>query len=168
VSRRRGVPRRRSRQVALQVLYALDVAEHARLERSPSVEDAFERIAENFELPEGARAFGQELVSGIVLHRAELDALLSEHATNWRISRMATVDRNILRIGAFELAHTETPTRVVLDEAIELARRFGDEPSPAFVNGVLDAVARAVGRGDQRCGDAAGGLPEEGVGEELR
>ena len=107
-------------------------------------------------------------MSGIVLHRAELDALLSEHATNWRISRMATVDRNILRIGAFELAHTETPTRVVLDEAIELARRFGDDPSPAFVNGVLDAVARAIGRGDDRRGEAAGGLTLDGVGEELR
>jgi len=168
VSRRRGVPRRRSRQVALQVLYALDLAETTRSEPSPTAEETFERVAENFELPEGARAFGQELVSGIVLHRAELDALLSEHATNWRISRMAAVDRNILRIGAYELTRTETPARVVLDEAIELARRFGDDPSPAFVNGVLDAVARAVGRGDDRPDDAAGGHSVEDAREDLR
>jgi len=168
VSRRRGVPRRRSRQVALQVLYALDLAETTRSEPQPTAEETFERVAENFELPEGARAFGQELVSGIALHRAELDALLSEHATNWRISRMAAVDRNILRIGVYELTRTETPARVVLDEAIELARRFGADPSPAFVNGVLDAVARAVGRGDDRPDDAAGGQCVEEAREELR
>jgi len=162
------VPRRRSRQIALQVLYALDVAETTRSEGSPTAEEVFERVAENFELPEGARAFGLELVRGIALHRAELDALLAEHATNWRISRMATVDRNILRIGAYELTRSETPVRVVLDEAIELARRFGDDPSPAFVNGVLDAVARTVGGGDDRSGDAAGGQPMEEAGEELR
>ena len=168
MSRRRSVPRRRSRQIALQVLFALDLTEATRSECSPTAEEAFERVAENFELPEGARAFGQELVCGITLHRAELDALLSEHATNWRISRMAAVDRNILRIGAYELTSTETPTRVVLDEAIELARRFGDDPSPSFVNGVLDAVARAIGRGDERRGDAAEGRSVEEVREELR
>ena len=81
---------------------------------------------------------------------------------------MAAVDRNILRIGAYELMHTDTPTQVVLDEAIELARRFGDDPSPAFVNGVLDAVARAIGRGDERRGDAAGGRSAEEAREELR
>jgi N utilization substance protein B len=162
------VPRRRSRQVALQVLFALDLTEATRSECSPTAEEAFERVAENFELPEGARAFGQELVCGIALHRVELDALLSEHATNWRISRMAAVDRTILRIGAYELTHTETPARVVLDEAIELARRFGDDPSTAFVNGVLDAVARAVGRGDDCRGNAEGGDSVEEVREEFR
>ena len=70
--------------------------------------------------------------------RSMADAL---DARNWRLARMATVDRNILRLGAYELGFTDTPVRVVLDEAIELARRFGDEPSPGFVNGVLDAVA---------------------------
>ena len=150
------------------MLYALDLAEAARSEHSPTAEEVFERVAENFELPEGARAFGKELVHGTVLHRSELDALLSEHATNWRISRMAAVDRNILRIGAYELTQTETPARVVLDEAIELARRFGDDPSPSFVNGVLDAVARAVGRADDRRGEAEGGRSAEEVREELR
>ena len=150
------------------MLYALDLTETTRSEDLPTAEDVFELVAENFELPEGARAFGQELVHGIAQHRVELDALLSEHATNWRISRMAAVDRNILRIGAYELTSTETPTRVVLDEAIELARRFGDDPSPSFVNGVLDAVARAIGRGDERRGDAAEGRSVEEVREELR
>ena len=149
MSRIRSAPRRRSRQVALQVLYAIDLGEVRRSGVPPKTEKALEGIAENFELPEGAHAFAKALVHGIVLHRAELDALLSTHATNWRLSRMAVVDRNILRIGVYELAHTDTPARVVLDEAIELARRFGDDPSPSFVNGVLDAVASAVGRGEE-------------------
>jgi N utilization substance protein B len=137
------------------VLYAVDVGETACPGKPPSMEEAFEGVVENFELPEGARAFAKELVHGIIEHRAELDGLLAGHATNWRISRMAAVDRNILRIGAYELAHTDTPAPVVLDEAIELARRFGDDPSPAFVNGVLDAVARAAGRGEESGGAAA-------------
>jgi N utilization substance protein B len=131
------------------VLYAVDIGESSRSETSPSPDEVFEAVAENFELPEGARTFAKELVHGINEHRAELDALLTEHATNWRISRMAAVDRNILRIGVYELTRTDTPARVVLDEAIELARRFGDDPSPSFVNGVLDAVGSAVGRGDE-------------------
>jgi N utilization substance protein B len=152
----------------LQVLFAVDLAQASRSEQPPIVEEALDRIAENFEFPEGVRAFGEELVIGITEHRTELDALLSEHATNWRISRMAAVDRNILRIGAYELTRTDTPVRVVLDEAIELARRFGNDPSPSFVNGVLDAVARAVGRGGERRGDAAEGRAGEEAREEPR
>jgi N utilization substance protein B len=142
----KGAPRRRSRQAALQVLYALDLAETSRDGRPAETAAAFEAVAENFELPEGALAFANELVTGIVAHREELDALLAEHATNWRLSRMAAVDRNTLRIGAYELLHTDTPARIVLDEAIELARRFGDDPSPAFVNGILDAISFAIGK----------------------
>jgi N utilization substance protein B len=130
--------------VALQVLYAVDLAERARSGERPRAEQVFEQVAGSFELPEGARAFAKQLVCGVVERRAELDALIAAHARNWRLSRMSAVDRNILRAAAYELVHSETPTPVVIDEAIELARRFGDEPSPAFVNGVLDAVARAV------------------------
>ena len=130
------------------MLYALDVSALSRSGTSLCTEEVFEAVAENFELLEGARAFAKELVIGIAEHREELDALLSAHATNWRLSRMAAVDRNTLRIGIYELTHTDTPARIVLDEAIELARRFGDDPSPAFVNGVLDSVAAAVQRGE--------------------
>ena len=143
------------------MLYAVDLAEHARSGSQPDTEEAFELVSENFELPEGARAFAKELVNGIVQHRVELDALIAAHATNWRLSRMAAVDRNILRIGAYELVHTDTPRQVVLDEAVELARRFGDDPSPAFVNGVLDAVGRAVAEGRPVGGNARCGPEEE-------
>ena len=135
--------RRRSREVTLQVLYALDVGGHRAAGRpTPSVEEALENAAAHFELPEGARAFAKELVTGVVAARAELDAHMASHARHWRVERMATVDRNVLRLAAFELLHTDTPTAVVIDEAVELARRFGGERSPEFVNGVLDALAR--------------------------
>lgn len=147
---RRPTPRQVSRQVALQVLYAVDLSPGS----APAVEEAFAAVAENFELPEGARAFAKELVSGVMAEREALDALISEHARNWRLSRMAAVDRNVLRLATWELRATRTPTSVILDQAIELARRFGDDPSPAFVNGVLDAVARALRPDDPRTEDA--------------
>jgi N utilization substance protein B len=142
VSDPRAAARSRSRQAALQVLYAADLG--ARGESPEPAAAVLEAVAEHFELAPGARAFAEELVAGVATARDELDALLARHARNWRLSRMAAVDRNVLRIGAWELCHSDTPTSVVLDEAIELARRFGAESSPAFVNGVLDAVARAV------------------------
>ena len=148
----RRTSRHASRQVALQVLYAVDLATRSRpgegpdTRMSPAAEEVFESVAENFDLPEVARVFAQQLVCGVMRRRDELDALLAQYARNWRISRMAAVDRNVLRIAAYELLRTDTPTSVILDQAIELARRFGDEPSPAFVNGVLDAVAHAVER----------------------
>ena len=138
----RSSPRHQSRQAALQVLYAADLM--AGCEPTSPIEAVFDDVARHFELAPGARSFADELVSGVAAVRGELDALLAGHARNWRLSRMAVVDRNVLRLGAFELGHTDTPTSVILDEAIELARRFGAESSPAFVNGVLDAVARAL------------------------
>lgn len=158
---KRTAPRSRSRQAALQVLYALDLTESSRSGTPADMDAMFEAVAENFELPEGAREFAAKLVHGIIEHRVELDALLSEHATNWRLSRMAAVDRNTLRIGAYELSYTDTPARIVLDEAIELARRFGADPSPAFVNGILDAVSFAVGRSEkERAEKTAGDVVE--------
>jgi N utilization substance protein B len=136
--------RHQSRQVALQVLYAVDVVDRLRSDASPTEAQTFEGVAANFDLPEGARAFAKQLVAGVTAHRAALDARISEHAKNWRLSRMAAVDRNVLRLAVYELEHGDTPASVILDEAVELARRFGDDPSPAFVNGVLDAVAREV------------------------
>ncbi len=142
MSRTRRAPRQASRQVALQVLFALDMAP-----AGASVEEVFDRISDNFDLPEGARAFAKQLVCGVIGERATIDASLSALARNWRLSRMAVVDRNVLRLGVYEALHTDTPAAVAIDQAVELARRFGAESSPGFVNGVLDAVVRASGRG---------------------
>lgn len=149
--------RHRSRQVALQALYALDLAERGRSEPLPSPEQVFERVTAHFELAAGAREFAWELFRGASAEREEIDSLLALHARNWRISRMSAVDRNVMRLAIYELIRTETPTSVVIDQAVELARRFGDEPSGAFVNGVLDAVARRVRPGE------AGARPESGA-----
>ena len=103
--------------------------------------EVFDGISLNFEAPLGARKLAWELVSGVCAHCAQLDERIAARARNWRVSRMAAVDRNILRLGSYELGYTATPSPVVIDEAVELARRFGSDASPGFVNGILDALA---------------------------
>jgi N utilization substance protein B len=130
------------------VLYAADLAGRSRsveVREAPEVTEVFERIAAHFDLHGGAHAFAKELVLGVEAHREEIDARIVRHARNWRLERMAAVDRNVLRLASYELLYTPTPHSVVIDEAVELAREFGSEPSPAFTNGVLDAIARALG-----------------------
>jgi N utilization substance protein B len=107
-------------------------------------ETVLDRITEHFLVPSAAIAFARQLVAGVVGRSAALDELVGQHARNWRVSRMAAVDRNVLRLAVYELMDTETPVAVVIDEAVDLARRFGSDTSPSFVNGVLDAVAREV------------------------
>lgn len=121
----------------MQVLYALD------LSRDEGADEVFETFAGHFELPEGARAFAKELVAGVAAQQGALDEAISGCSRNWRIERMAAVDRNVLRLGAFEMRFLETPPQVAIDEAVELARHFGGDNSPRFVNGVLDALAAA-------------------------
>ena len=137
-----GSARHRSREAALQVLYAADLARALRPAQPAGVQECFEQVVCNFDLPEGARAFAAQLVSGVAERLPQLDAAIASRAHHWRIERMAVVDRNVLRIAVFELLSSDTPVQVVLDEAVELARRFGGEGSSAFVNGILDAVAK--------------------------
>lgn len=129
--------------MALQVLFALDL-QRCRSERAGAPDETFAGVADHFEVPEGAKLFAEELVREVAQHFEQLDEAISRRARNWRVSRMTAVDRNILRLGAFELMHSDTPPAVVLNEAIELAHRFGSDASPAFVNGILDAVARSL------------------------
>ncbi len=88
--------------------------------------------------------FATKLVTGVRRHRAELDALLAARAEHWSLHRMAVTDRNVLRLGAYEILFSGTPSRVAINEAVELARRFGSRQSGQFVNGVLDHVANAA------------------------
>jgi len=133
--------RRRSREHALQILYQWDM-------RKQPVDESIEAFygtlsvdeAEPVETPHDA--FLEGLVRGTVEKAPEIDALISGHAEHWRLERMPAVDRNILRLAIYEMRHTETPAPVVIDEALELARRFSTEESVQFVNGVLDAVHR--------------------------
>lgn len=137
----RTAPRHRSREAALQALYAADIGGELDVARAEASLDA---LAEHFELPSGARAFAKELVIGVATERAEIDRRITEVAHRWRLERMAAVDRNVLRLAAWEIVFAATPREVAIDEAVELARRFGDDSSPRFVNGVLDGLARAA------------------------
>jgi len=132
--------RRRSRQRALQILFLWDVS------RQP-VDDAmaayFETIySEESRVRPQRDQFLELLVRGAIEHVEEIDRHISRHAEHWRIERMPTVDRNILRLAVHEMMAFDTPVPVVIDEALELARRFSNEESVQFVNGVLDAVHR--------------------------
>ncbi len=90
--------------------------------------------------PEAVDRFARRLVNGTLAHLEEIDIIISQHAEHWRLSRMATVDRNVLRLATYELLHEDTPEKVVIDEALEITKRFSTPDAVGFVNGILDAV----------------------------
>jgi N utilization substance protein B len=123
--------RSRAREVALQVLYQDDLNPGG--DRAATDEFLAARLQAH-ELIEFARS----LVSGVRRNRSELDSLLTRTADNWTLERMAATDRNVLRLGAYEILYADTPGRVAINEAVELAKRFGSKHSAQFVNGILD------------------------------
>ncbi|QDV67247.1 hypothetical protein Poly24_09400 [Rosistilla carotiformis] len=126
--------RRRAREVTLQLLYEYDFGtERTRNERDQFIET---RMRNHPALSDFARS----LLGGVMTHRSQIDSLLAKHSSNWSISRMAVIDRNILRLGIYEIVFGKTPGRVAINEAIELAKRYGDRKSRGFVNGVLDRI----------------------------
>lgn len=133
--------RHRSRERALQVLFQADV-------RQQAAEDAiagFYRAAFNTseeEAPVDSDPFMETLVRGTLERRARIDERIAAHSEHWRVDRMPVVDRNILRMAVFEMTVVGTPVPVVIDEALELARRYSSDESVAFINGVLDAARR--------------------------
>ena len=125
--------RTRAREVALQALFQEDLnPRETRDQVMPLLEN---RLKE----PE-LREFAVSLVLGVLRNRDELDALIAAKADNWSVSRMAVTDRNVIRMGAYEIRYTDTPPRVAIDEAVELAKRFGSANSSQFVNGILDKL----------------------------
>ena len=126
--------RSRARQVVLQLLYQDDL--------NPQVEPAAvaKFLRKSLKRKSDAMEFALSLLDGVREHRAELDQVLAAKAEHWSLDRMAVVDRNILRLAAYEILHTDTPERVVINEAVELAKLFGAEQSPGFVNAILDRV----------------------------
>ena len=89
-------------------------------------------------------AFAQQLLQGVTENLTGIDELITQHAANWRIERMPAVDRNVLRVAVYEMMRTDTPAAIVIDEALELARRFAGEESVQFINGVLDAIRKEL------------------------
>jgi N utilization substance protein B len=124
----------RAREVALQLLFQSDL--NPRIARDVVEQFIRERLRE----PDLA-SYCQALYDSIQAHRGDIDERLIEAAENWRLPRMAAVDRNVLRLGACELLYGHVPATAAINEAVELARRFGGKDSPAFVNGILDRIA---------------------------
>ncbi len=156
--------RRRGRECALQVLYSLDV--NASLSAAQALAHYWRAFGGG---PDGLRpaggageepapvgddekdasiiAFAEELVNGAIEHQAEIDDIIQRASKNWRLDRMARVDRNLLRLGTYELRfQPDVPAKVVINEAIEVAKRYGTAESPAFVNGLLDRISQELKR----------------------
>jgi N utilization substance protein B len=129
--------RRKARELALQMLFEHDVT-------GTTPDDMFQRSEDLKNAPEGIRDFTKRLVAGTLEHRDALDAMISRQADHWRLMRMPIVDRNILRMALFELLYEpETPRPVVIDEALEIAKRFSTPRSSEFINGILDGVLKS-------------------------
>ncbi len=125
--------RTRAREVALQVLYQDDLNPR----HNPADDVAFVKgRLQGDELV----AFTDSLIAGVRRNRGELDQVLSQTADHWSLERMAATDRNVLRLGAYEILYADTPGRVAINEAVELAKRFGSRQSAQFVNGILDRL----------------------------
>jgi N utilization substance protein B len=140
--------RTRGREIALQVLY------QAELNPGLAPEEIGRFIERRLLGDTKVCEFTQGLIAGVQTHQARIDALISEVAENWRIDRMAAIDRNILRLGAYELLYCpEVPTKVAINESLELAKRYSTAQSSRFVNGILDrllaAEAEAAARKDE-------------------
>ena len=146
--------RRRARMLALQTLYEVDLANH-------TAGQVLQRHFENSTLPSEGQRFASQLVSGVVKNEMQLDELIVRYAPEWPLDQMAAIDRNILRIAIFEFVlDGETPVKVAINEAVELAKLFGSESSARFVNGVLGSLASGIGqkgirkrRGEQQSGN---------------
>lgn len=146
--------RRRAREFALQALYQSDLRE---VSVATALNDLWSGLMDGDGLDDGRAPeseeveFAQRLCVGVDEQRDEIDRLIEESSTNWRMPRMPVVDRNILRLAAYELRScTDIPATVSINEAIELAKKFGSADSRAFVNGIVDRIARQLGRLDGR------------------
>jgi N utilization substance protein B len=137
--------RRKAREFALQILFQLDI----RKEKPTAT--LLKRFWTEFEPDDEVRAFTEEIVTGTYKHQKTINAKVLACAKNWTLERMAVIDRNVLRMAVYEILYrSDIPPSVTINEAIELAKKFGSDESGAFVNGVLDSVARMAGKVDAK------------------
>ena len=136
--------RRKAREHALQILFQLDI----RKDKPSAV--ILKRFWMEYQPDDEVKAFAEEIVKGTYKHLAEIDKLVHQCAKNWSLERMAAVDRNVLRMAVYEILYRmDIPTSVTINEAIEIAKKYGTDESGAFVNGILDSVARMTGKLDE-------------------
>jgi N utilization substance protein B len=137
--------RRKSREYALQLLFQLDIRKE-----KPSI-TLFKRFWTEYDPDDEVREFTEEIVKGTYKHLRDIDGKILASAKNWSLDRMASVDRNVLRMASYEILHRmDIPLSVTINEAIELAKKYGTDESGAFVNGILDNVARMAGKVDAK------------------
>lgn len=134
--------RRRARELAMQALYYIDVSP-----RKP--DEALALFSRNFTPSKKVAFFFNDLVDGVLRDRDRIDRIIERYSSNWRVSRMACVDRNIIRIAVYEMAgHRDIPAKVSINEAIDIGKKFGTEESGPFINGILDSVRMALEKGE--------------------
>lgn len=142
--------RRKARELAVQTLYALDFAEVGEEFREYELLNTFPEILQQLSETEGVDdaspvvAFADELVKNAIINMAEIDGEIDKHSENWRLDRIAHLDRNILQIAVYELMYTDTPAAVVINEAIEISKKFCSENTGKFLNGILDAIQKEM------------------------
>jgi len=129
--------RRKGRELAVQMLYQWELSEEP-------VADVIESFSRLGDAPAEARELSQRLLEGTIRHLEEIDSLISKHAEHWKLPRMAAVDRNILRLAIYEFLYEDVPKRVVINEALEVTKRFSGPEAVQFINGVLDAVRLSI------------------------
>jgi len=131
--------RRQGRESALQVLYQIDVTHR-------EVREALNLFWNNFSFDEEARSFCELLVWGVAERGEAINGLIEQHAEHWKMSRMTTIDRNILRMAVYELLYCDDiPPKVTINEAVDIGKKFGSEESGAFINGILDRISQHLG-----------------------
>lgn len=138
--------RRLARETALQVLFQLDMAGD-----KPDIATVVRQWATEFAVPETSIPFAQALVEGTLSHMEEIDAKLGQLSEGWALTRMANVDRNLLRLACYEILYREDiPGRVTINEALEIAKRYASEESGKFINGILDHVVESVNKKEEK------------------
>ncbi len=144
--------RRKARELALQMLFQFDMSGN----QPDQIIDTFEELQKS---KPNTREFATKIFRGTVEHVVVLDEMIQNQAENWRLSRMSTVDRNIIRMSVYEFLHeTDTPKLVIIDEAIEIAKKFGTQKSGQFINGILDGILKRYNLGaDEGRGQRAEG-----------
>ncbi len=125
--------RHKARETALKILYQKDVTGN-------NLKEIWQSFCKNHDSSLNYSDYAWTLVNGVNEHDVEIDSLIQQHSLNWSLDRMSPIDRNILRIAVHEIIYLDVPPKVSIDEAIKLGKRYGTEHSPAFINGILDAI----------------------------
>ena len=144
--------RRLAREAALQFLFQDDFAIQSELEEK-EFSERFEQFCVLYQVNRKARKYMRLLLDGIITHKQEIDDIIGSCAKNWRVERLAAAERNLLRIGIFEMGYCEdVPVQVAINEAVEIAKRYASDESPSFVNGILDAASKEIEKKRQKSG----------------